>query len=230
MPGVYPTAPGGATNPPRKLLDQVRDVLRVKHYSYRTEQAYVGWIRRFILFHDKRHPMEMGGPEVEQFLTWLATDRTVVASTQTQALSALLFRYKHVLRIELPLLDAVRAKRPKRLPVVLSQQELQRLLAAVEGAHGIYRMLAGMMYGAGLRLMECCRLRVKDVDFERGQIIIRANEKGVRTNPVRHEICAAQATQNTQFSWTCALASSRAYWAAWLARSATKCVSGTSRA
>ena len=104
MPGVYPAASGGATNPPRKLLDQVRDALRVKHYSYRTEQAYVGWIRRFILFHDKRHPMEMGGPEVERFLTWLATDRTVAASTQTQALSALLFLYKHVLRIELPLL------------------------------------------------------------------------------------------------------------------------------
>jgi len=159
MPGVYPAAPGGATNPPRKLLDQVRDAPRVKHYSYRTEQAYVAWIRRFILFHDKRHPMEMGGREVERFLTWLATDRTVAAGTQTQALSALLFLYKHVLRIELPTMDSVRAERPKRLPVVLSQQEVQRLLDAVEGAHGIYRMaeraLCAPVLQAGTLFAEC---------------------------------------------------------------------------
>lgn len=158
---------------PRKLLDQVRDVLRTKHYSYRTEQAYVAWIRRFILFHKKRHPAEMAGPEIEQFLTWLAIQRKVAASTQTQALSALLFLYKYVLKIELPLLDAVRAKRPKRLPVVLSQQEVQRLLDAVQGARGVYRVMAGLMYGSGVRLMECCRLRVKDIDFQRGQLIIR---------------------------------------------------------
>ncbi len=176
MSEVYRPAPRGATiapRPPRKLLDQVRDVLRTKHYSYRTEQAYVGWIRRFILFHEKRHPLELGGQEVECFLTWLATDRSVAASTQTQALSALLFLYKHVLKIELPMLDAVRAKRPKRLPVVLSQQEVRRLIDAVGGAHGVYRVMAGIMYGSGMRLMECCRLRVKDVDFERGQLIIR---------------------------------------------------------
>lgn len=176
MPEIYRPAPWGAIvapRPPRKLLDQVRDVLRAKHYSYRTEQAYIGWIRRFILFHEKRHPAEMGGQEVERFLTWLATDRNVAASTQTQALSALLFLYKHVLKIELPKLDAVRAKRPKRLPVVLSKQEVQRLLNAVGGAHGVYRVMAGIMYGSGLRLMECCRLRVKDIDFERGQFIIR---------------------------------------------------------
>lgn len=148
MSEAYPLVPKSATNgplPPRRLLDRVRDVLRVQHYSYRTEQAYVGWIRRFILFHEKRHPAEMGGEEVERFLTWLATNQSVAASTQTQALSALLFLYKHVLKIELPLLDAVRAKRPKRLPVVLSQQEVQRLLDSVGGARGVYRVMAGIL-------------------------------------------------------------------------------------
>ncbi len=118
MSAVYSALPGTTSTlvrPPRKLLDQVRDVLRVKHYAYRTEQAYVHWIKRFILFHGKRHPQEMGEGQIEQFLTWLATDRTVAASTQTQALSALLFLYKHVLKIELSKLNAVRAKRPKQL-------------------------------------------------------------------------------------------------------------------
>ena len=157
----------------RKLLDQVRDVLRAKHYSYRTEQAYVHWIRRFILFHGKRHPCDMNAVEIEAFLTHLAVARSVSASTQTQALCALLFLYKHVLRIDLPPLDAVRAKRPKRLPVVLSRDEVRQLLDAVEGARGIYGVMAGLMYGAGLRLMECCRLRVKDVDVDRRQLIVR---------------------------------------------------------
>jgi len=158
---------------PPKLLDRMRQVLRTKHYSYRTEQAYVGWVRRFILFHGKRHPQEMGRPEIEQFLTHLAVEGQVTASTQTQALCALLLLYKQVLQIQLPSLDAVRAKRPKRLPVVLSRDEVRRLLAAVDGAHGAHRVMAGIMYGSGLRLMECCRLRVKDVDFERRQLIIR---------------------------------------------------------
>jgi integrase len=115
----------------------------------------------------------MGRPEIEQFLTHLAVEGRVAASTQTQALCALLLLYKHVLQIQLPSLDAVRAKRPKRLPVVLSRDEVRRLLAAVDGAHGAHRLMAGIMYGSGLRLMECCRLRVKDVDFERRQLIIR---------------------------------------------------------
>ena len=124
MSEAYPHLPISATNdprPPRRLLVRVRDVPRVKHYSYRTEQAYVGWIKRFILFHEKRHPAEMGVEEVERFLTWLATNQSVAASTQTQALSALLFLYKHVLKMDLPNLDAVRAKRPKLLPFVLSR-------------------------------------------------------------------------------------------------------------
>lgn len=158
---------------PPKLLDRLRNVLRTKHYSYRTEQAYVDWCRRYILFHNKRHPREMGAREIESFLTHLAIERKVAASTQTQALCALLFLYKHVLKINLPTLNAVRAKRPKRLPVVLSQQEVRQLLDSVTGAHGVYRVMASLMYGAGLRLMECCRLRVKDVDYHRRQLIVR---------------------------------------------------------
>ncbi len=163
-------APGpGADRPPR-LLDQVRAKLRVLHYSSRTEEAYVGWIRRFILHHDKRHPREMGGAEIETFLTHLAVEGNVAASTQNQALAALLFLYQRVLEIELPLLNAVRAKRPERLPVVLSRDEVRLVL---DGMVGVYRLTADLMYGSGLRLLECCRLRVKDIDFARGQIVVR---------------------------------------------------------
>ena len=177
MASVYHFPPAGAINGPRneppRLLDCLRFTLRAKHYAYRTEQAYVHWVRRFILHHGKRHPKEMGGPEIEAFLTHLAVARHVSASTQTQALCAILFLYKHVLRIDLPDLNAVRAKRPKRLPVVLSRDEVRRLLNAIEGFHGVYRLMAALMYGSGLRLMECCRLRVKDVDFDRRQLVVR---------------------------------------------------------
>ena len=163
MAAIYPAARHVAITSPRtqppRLLDRLRAALRTRHYAYRTEQAYVGWVRRFILFHGKRHPQEMGGGAIEQFLTHVAVDGRVAASTQTQALCALLFLYKHVLGISLPPLAAVRAKRPKRLPVVLSQDEVRRLLCAVQGAHGAHRVMAGLMYGSGLRLMECCRLR-----------------------------------------------------------------------
>ncbi len=156
-----------------RLLDRLRHTLRAKHYAYRTEQAYVHWARRYIVFHGKRHPQEMGGPEIERFLTHLAVEGRVAASTQTQALCALLFLYNHVLRIKLPLLSAVRAKRPKRLPVVLSRAEVTRLLDAVQGARGIYQMMAALMYGSGMRVMECCRLRMKDIDVTRRQILVR---------------------------------------------------------
>lgn len=173
---IYPFQSVAATNnaaKPRRLLDQVRDRLRTKHYAYRTEQAYVDWVRRYILFHQKRHPRDMGGPEIESFLTYLATERNVAASTQTQALCALLFLYKHVLNVELPALDAVRAKRPKRLPVVLSRNEVRCLLDAVSGARGVYQTMARLMYGSGMRLMECCRLRIKDIDQARRQLVVR---------------------------------------------------------
>lgn len=175
---TYHSAPAATSDGPARLLDRVRYALRVKHYAYRTEQAYVYWIRRFILYHGKRHPKEMGGPEIEAFLTHLAVDGHVSTSTQTQALCAILFLYKRVLRIDLPQLSAVRAKRPNRLPVVLSREKVRRVLNAIEGSHGAYRLMASLMYGSGLRLMESCRLRVKDVDFDRKQLIIREAKGG----------------------------------------------------
>ncbi len=166
MPDEAPSTP-----PPPKLLDQVRDRIRVKHYSIRTETQYLQWIRRFILFHDKRHPRDMGAAEVEAFLTHLAVEGRVAASTQNQALSALLFLYREVLGINLPWLDGVvRAKLPQRLPVVLTRQEVGGLLDRMSGLHG---MMARLLYGTGMRLMECVRLRVKDVDFERAEIVVR---------------------------------------------------------
>ena len=162
-------APGGA-NPP-KLLDQVRARIRVKHYSIRTEDQYVFWIRRFIHFHGKRHPRDMGAPEVEAFLSDLAVNGRVAASTQNQALSALLFLYREVLEVRLPWLDNItRAKPSQRLPVVLTPAEVRAVLERMDGVHGL---MARLLYGTGMRLMECVRLRVKDVDFGRNEILIR---------------------------------------------------------
>ncbi|HIE54494.1 MAG TPA: integron integrase [Chromatiaceae bacterium] len=159
-----------------RLLDQVRHRCRVKHYSIRTEKRYVDWIRRFILFHNKRHPSEMGAPEVEAFLTWLAVERNVAPSTQNQALAAILFLYREVLEIELPWLDGVtRAKKPPRLPVVLSESEVKRVLAQLDGTQ---LLVASLLYGSGLRLMEALRLRVKDVDLERKEITVRSGKGG----------------------------------------------------
>jgi integrase len=150
-----------------KLLDQVRGKIRLKHYSIRTEQAYVDWIRRFILFFGKRHPRDLGAAEVEQFLTHLAVEGKVAASTQSQAKSALLFLYREVLDNELPWLDNVeRAKVPKRLPVVLTREEVMAVLTRLEGTHWL---VASLLYGTGLRIMEALRLRVKDVEFSRGR-------------------------------------------------------------
>jgi integron integrase len=159
-------------DPPKpRLLDRVRQAIRARHYSLRTEKAYVHWIRRFIVFHDKRHPAEMGAPEVTKFLTSLAVDGHVAASTQNQALSALLFLYKEVLGSELPWLDdLVRAKAPEHLPVVLTREEVRRVLGQLTG---VPRLMALLLYGGGLRLLECCRLRVQDVDFGANQILIR---------------------------------------------------------
>lgn len=156
---------------PKKLLDQVRDVLRLKHYSYRTEQTYCDWIERFIRFHRLRHPAEMAEPEVSAFLTHLARVGSVAASTQNQALSALLFLYKEVLRQEIGWLNNVeRAKKPARLPVVLTRDEVHKIFGQLRGT---YRLMAGLLYGSGLRLMECVRLRVKDVDFGYARITVR---------------------------------------------------------
>jgi site-specific recombinase XerD len=149
----------------------VRDALRVKHYSYRTEESYVQWIRRYILFHNKRHPNQMGEAEVEAFLTHLAVEGHVAASTQNQALSALLFLYRYVLKQPLAeSIEAVRARQSKYLPTVLSPDEVQRLLQCLDGTH---QLLAKLLYGSGMRLSEGLRLRVKDLDFAQRQIIIR---------------------------------------------------------
>ena len=170
-----PVSAGVKVVQPPRLLDQVRQHIRVRHYSLRTEQAYVGWIRRFILVNGKRHPQELGAAEVGDFLTRLATVRNVSASTQNQALSALLFLYRVVLDIELPRLDqVVRAKCPRRLPVVLSQEEVARLLQAIP--EGQTALMAQLLYGTGMRLMECVRLRIKDVDFGRNEICVRSGK------------------------------------------------------
>lgn len=159
-----------------RLLDLVRERCRVKHYSIRTEKRYIDWIRRFILFHNKRHPQTMGAAEVEAFLSHLAVQLNVAASTQNQALAAIMFLYKEVLGIELPWLENVtRAKKPARLPVVLSESEVQRLLAQLDGVH---HLVASLLYGSGLRLMEALRLRVKDVDFERLEVTVRDGKGG----------------------------------------------------
>lgn len=168
------STPTNAASTSPRLLDVVRERLRVKHYSLRTEQSYLGWIRRFIRFHGRRHPRDMGVREVEAFLTHLAVQGQVSASTQNQALAALLFLYKEVLEIELPWLENVtRAKRPARVPVVLSRQEVDRLFLHLDGTH---LLMARLLYGTGMRLMECLRLRVKDVDFDRGEIVVRAGK------------------------------------------------------
>lgn len=177
MPNMSSVLRESAENLKPKLLDQVRDAIRVKHFSIRTEQAYTDWIRRFILFHGKRHPREMAEPEVTAFLTHLARDRNVAASTQNTALSALLFLYKEVLKQEIGWLEGVeRAKKPARLPVVLSTDEVRRVFARL---HGRDRLMAGLLYGSGLRLMEAVRLRVKDVDFGYLRITVR-DGKGAR--------------------------------------------------
>ena len=161
-----------STVTPPKLLDQVRDRLRVKHYSIRTEQAYIGWIKRYIIFHNKRHPAEMGKPELESFLTSRAVQRNVSASTQTQALSALLFLYKEVLGLEFPGLDTVtRAKKSVRLPTVLTADEVRLLLKYLDDP--LMDLIVRLLYGTGMRLLECLRLRMKDVEFTRREIVVR---------------------------------------------------------
>ena len=159
-----------------KLLDQLRDQVRLRHYSIRTEVQYVHWAKRFVLFHGKRHPDAMGAVEIEAFLTHLTVLSGVSASTQNQALSALLFLYREVLKQDVPwMTELVRAKRPARLPVVLTQREVQAVLERMSGVHGL---MAKLRYGTGMRLMEVTRLRVKDVDFERAEVLVRDGKGG----------------------------------------------------
>jgi integron integrase len=172
---VLRETPSAASSKP-KLLDRVRHAVRARHYSRRTEKAYVHWIKRYIFFHGKRHPAEMGAVELTAFLTALAVRDRVAASTQNQALNALLFLYREILGIELPWLEGlVRAKRPQHLPTVLTRDEIRGLL---DGLDGVPRVMALLLYGAGLRLLECCRLRIQDVDFATNQITIRDGKGG----------------------------------------------------
>lgn len=168
------------TTPPPKLLDQVRDAIRTRHYSLRTETAYLTWIRRFIFFHNKQHPRDLGSRDVTAFLTYLAMKRRVSASTQDQALSALLFLYKEVLHRPLQLGPVVRAKKPETLPTVLTTREVARLLQTLKGHNWL---MASIMYGSGLRVMECLRLRIKDFDFGMRCITIRGG-KGAKDRVV----------------------------------------------
>ena len=162
--------------PKVRLLDQVRETIRRKHYSLRTEATYIDWIKRYIFFHQKRHPAEMGAPEMEQFLNYLAVKRQVAASTQNQALSALVFLYREVLHQDFEWMEKLeRAKKPARLPVVLTELEVRQLMANLDGRNWL---MASLLYGAGLRLMECVRLRVKDVDFQYRQITVRDGKGG----------------------------------------------------
>jgi integrase len=204
LPAVYSkTAPGqnnggrAMTTRPNTLLDQVRDAIRRKHYSIRTEDAYVRWIKRFILFHDKRHPRDMGAPEIEAFLTHLAVESKVAASTQNQAFNAILFLYREVLKQDLDdTINAVRAKRPKRLLTVLTREEARTVIRMLSGTH---QLMAQLLYGSGLRLMECVRLRVKDLDFAQRQIIVR-DGKGAkdRVTMMRYHITITPLKQHLQ--------------------------------
>jgi integron integrase len=159
---------------PRKLLDQVRDIMRLKHYAFRTEHTYISWIKRFILFHDKRDPKDMGVPEVEAFLTWLAVEKTVSKSTQNQAFNALIFLYREVLKQPLDgRINAVRSSKKQRLPIVMSKEETHLVLS---GMSGTTQLMAKLLYGSGLRLMECIRLRIKDIDFEINEIRVHSGK------------------------------------------------------
>jgi len=166
-----PNVSAAGNGPKPRLLDQVRETIRIKHYSRHTEDAYVGWIKRFIFFHGTRHPAELGAEEVRQFVSHLALERHVAASTQNQAFNALIFLYHDVLQIQLgEIVGAVRAKKPKRLPVVLTPEEVQSLLALLDGE---VWLVCSLLYGAGLRLCEGLELRVKDIDFSRNELLLR---------------------------------------------------------
>jgi len=156
-----------------KFLSQVREAIRTNQFSYSTEKTYISWIYRFIVFHNKRHPEEMGGKEIAEFLTYLAVDREVSASTQNQALNALVFMYKKVLIIPLDDFDFKHARIGKRLPVVFSRDEVQKVLSNLQGE---YHLMASLLYGSGLRLTECMKLRIKDIDFQLNEIIVRASK------------------------------------------------------
>jgi integron integrase len=163
-------------SPPLTLFEAVRQAIRIRHYSYRTERTYLHWIRRYIAHHGRRHPREMGAAEVASFLSWLANGRNVAAATQNQALAAVLFLYRDVMKVDLPWLsDVVRAKKPRHLPTVLTREECRKLLDAMEGRH---QFMARLMYGSGMRINECLSIRVKDIHLDRREILVRDGKGG----------------------------------------------------
>lgn len=175
---------------PKKLLERMRDVIRLKHYSIKTEQTYIGWARRFILFHNKRHPNEMGAQEITAFLRHLAVTLNVAAKTQNQALNAILFLYRDVLRVDIGELgEFPRGQERKRIPVVLTQDEVKRVIAVSTGS---YRMMIELLYGSGIRLAECLRLRVKDIDFDRNIVYVR-DGKGMKDRTTMLPLCVKPA-------------------------------------
>lgn len=177
-------------NPELKLMDQVREVLRYHHYAYRTEQTYCGWIVRFLQFYDmKRHPKDMGSREVERFLSHLATTDYVAASTQRQALNAIVFLYRDVLDKELDDIEHIRSKKRRKPPAVLTQTEVQMVLGSMDGTH---QLMAKLLYGCGLRLMECIRLRIQDVDFGQGRVFVRGGKGNKDRTVVLPEVVRPQ--------------------------------------
>jgi len=192
LPQIQPKLEIAPAGKPKKLLEQLKDVIRLKHYSYRTEQAYVDWVKRFILFHGKRHPKEMGANEAAHFLKHLAIQRKVSASTQNQAFNAILFLYKHVLKMDIGEIKNVpRAQRSQHLPAVLTISEVRAVLHSLKGH---YRLMAEILYGSGLRLMELFRLRVKDIDFEKGILNVREG-KGMKDRVTMLPLSAQQPLQ-----------------------------------
>jgi integrase len=175
--------------PEPRLLDRLRDAISTRHYSHRTEKQYVAWVRRYIIFHDRRHPRDLGGPEVEGFLSHLATHRRVSAATQSQALAALLFLYKHVLGMNLPWLSQViRARRPKKLPVELSRSQVRAILSQLGDP---YWTIVSLLYGSGLRLLEALRLRVKDLELSNRRILVRDGKGPLRSTPTSSTAAAS---------------------------------------
>src|SRR5687768_17021496 len=172
IPDSSPSHNSPSAGKTKKLLDQYSEFLRNRHYSLRTEKTYIGWVRQYILYHKKRHPREMGVDEINAFITHLVNQKTVSASTQNQAISAILFLYRNVLQVELDekALVSIRPTRPKRVPTVLSREDAKKVIAHMDG---IYKVMTQLMYGSGLRLMEVMRLRVKDLDFANRQIVVR---------------------------------------------------------
>jgi integron integrase len=179
-----------------KLMDQVREVLRYHHYAYRTEQTYCDWIKRFLKFYSfSRHPSEMGAAEVERYLSHLATEGKVAASTQRQALNAIIFLYREVLDVELGEITPIRSKKHRKPPVVLTQNEVQQILGCMEGAH---RLMAQLLYGCGLRLMECIRLRIQDIDFGQGRVFVRGGKGGKDRTVVLPETLRASLAEHAE--------------------------------